>query len=137
MRYKSRTLISAGIKNLKLKSSIPGSYRDWELHAMREMRKRYPNEHLFKAFNGPIKIAYFICTAEGAQSILKDQEFDKKDFAYQFLIPWLGEGILISEGQKWHYRRKMLTAAFHYSILESFRVQMVELTQKGFYLDIY
>ena len=137
MRYKFRTLISAGIKNLKLKSSIPGSYRDWELHAMREMRKRYPNEHLFKAFNGPIKIAYFICTAEGAQSILKDQEFDKKDFAYQFLIPWLGEGILISEGQKWHHRRKMLTAAFHYSILESFREQMVELTQKGFHFDIH
>jgi len=134
-RLKSDTLISARIKNLKLKSSIPGSYRDWELHAMREMRKRYPNEHLFKAFNGPIKIAYFICTADGAQSILKNQEFDKKDFAYQFLIPWLGEGILISEGQKWHNRRKMLTAAFHYSILESFRGQMVELTQKGFDFD--
>ena len=117
---------------MKLKSSIPGSYRDWELHAMREIRKRYPNEHLFKAFNGPIKIAYFIATAEGAQSILKDQEFDKKYFAYQFLIPWLGEGILISEGQKWHYRRKMLTAAFHYSILESFRVQKGGLNSKGF-----
>ena len=112
--------------------SIPGSYRDWELHAMREMRKRYPTEHLFKSFNGPITVAYFICTAEGAQSILKNQEFDPKDFGYQFLVPWLGEGILISEGQKWHNRRKMLTASFHYSILDSFREQMVELTQEGF-----
>ena len=100
---------------------------------MREMRKRYPKEHLFKSFNGPITIAYFICTADGAEAILKNKEFDQKAFGYQFLIPWLGEGILISEGQKWHYRRKMLTASFHYSILESFREQMVDLTQKGFY----
>ena len=115
--------------------SIPGCYRDWELHVMREMRKRYPTEHLFKSFNGPITVAYFICTADGAQSILKNQEFDQKDFRYQFLVPWLGEGILISEGQKWHNRRKMLTASFHYSILDSFREQMVELTQEGFHFD--
>ena len=124
-------------QNLKLKSSIPGLLRDWELHAMREMRKRYPNEHFYKSFNGPLTIAYFVCSADGAQSILKNQEFDQKDFGYQFLVPWLGEGILISEGQKWHNRRKMLTASFHYSILDSFREQMVELTQDGFHFAVY
>lgn len=74
------------------KHSIPGSLRTWELHAMREMRKRYPNEHFFKCFNGPTTVAYFICTADGAESILKNKEFDQKDFGYQFLRPWLGEG---------------------------------------------
>ena len=66
------------------------------------------------------------------KSILKSKDFDKKGFGYKFMIPWLGEGILISEGQKWHNRRKMLTASFHYSVLESFREQMVEVAQKGF-----
>ena len=56
------------------------------------MRKRYPNEHFFKCFNGPTTVAYFICTADGAESILKNKEFDQKDFGYQFLRPWLGEG---------------------------------------------
>ena len=116
---------------------IPGSYRDWELHAMREMRKRYPNEHLFKTFMGPITVAYWVCTADGAQSVLKNQEFDDKDFRYRFFEPWLGEGLVVSNGQKWHTRRKMLTASFHYSILDSFREQMVELTQAGFYFDVY
>ena len=77
---------------MKLKTSIPGSDREWDLHAMREMRKRYPNEHIFKVFNGPITVGYWIFTADGAESILKNKEFDQKAFGYQFLRPWLGEG---------------------------------------------
>ena len=42
---------------------------------------------------GPITVAYFICTADGAESILKNKEFDTKYFGYQFFRPWLGEGI--------------------------------------------
>ena len=78
---------------LNLNNSIPGSFRKWELHAMREMRRRYPNEHIFKSFNGPVAVIYFICTADGAESILKNKDFDRKEFGYQFLVPWLGEGI--------------------------------------------
>ena len=103
---------------------------------MREMRKRYPNEHVFKVFNGPITVGYWIFTPEGAESLLKNKEFEQKAFGYQFLVPWLGEGILISKGQKWHNRRKMLTASFHYSILESYREQMVEITQERFRFDL-
>ena len=101
---------------------------------MREMRKRYPKEHIFKCFVGPITVVYWICTANGAESVLKNKDFDKKDLGYQLLVPWLGEGILISDGQKWHSRRKMLTASFHYSILESFREQMVESAQESLFL---
>lgn len=43
-----------------------------------------------------------------------------KSTTYFPLLPWLGTGLIVSGGDKWHKDRKTLTPAFHFKIMDEF-----------------
>ncbi|XP_052869107.1 cytochrome P450 4C1-like [Anopheles cruzii] len=48
----------------------------------------------------------------------------EKTIIYDFMMPWLGSGLVVSTGPKWAQRRKIITPTFHFKILEDFLVIM-------------
>lgn len=54
------------------------------------------------------------------EAIMSNQQTIQKNNLYSLLVNWLGDGLLISQGKKWFRRRKIITPAFHFKILEDF-----------------
>ncbi|CAH0714213.1 unnamed protein product, partial [Brenthis ino] len=62
--------------------------------------------------------------------ILSSPKFNSKQAPYNFLHRWLGEGLLVSNGNKWQHRRKLLTQAFHFNILKKYSQTFMEDTEE-------
>ncbi len=45
-----------------------------------------------------------------------------KSSEYDFLKPWLADGLLLSTGNKWFKMIKVITPTFHFKILDQFKV---------------
>ena len=68
---------------------------------------------------GP-QVQVLLTDPKDAEVVLGSQKLIDKSDEYEFLSHWLGTGLLISNGQKWFSRRKIITPTFHFKILEQF-----------------
>ncbi|XP_053324998.1 cytochrome P450 4B1-like [Spea bombifrons] len=69
-----------------------------------------------------------ICHPDYAKTILSRQD-PKDDFAYYFITPWIGKGLLVLSGQKWFQHRRLLTPGFHYDVLKPYVRLMSDCTK--------
>ena len=62
----------------------------------------------------------FITNPKDVEEILLNRKLTVKSDFYHFLKDWLGNGLILSDGEKWFQRRKIFSKSFHFKILEDF-----------------
>ncbi|XP_076636959.1 cytochrome P450 4g15-like [Colletes latitarsis] len=72
-----------------------------------------------RAFLGK-KLFIFLYHPQDVEIILSSTVHIDKSSDYRFFKPWLGDGLLISSGEKWRTHRKIIAPTFHLNVLKSF-----------------
>jgi len=92
-----------------------------------ERMLQFQDEGCSPIFMGPIPNLSIFDPNIIAQ-IVATNKHTHKSFFYDFMKPWLGDGLLISNGDKWKSRRRLTTPAFHFEVLKKFLDVMNEQT---------
>ncbi|XP_013103166.2 cytochrome P450 4d2 [Stomoxys calcitrans] len=66
------------------------------------------------------QLVIFCADPKILETLLSSTVHITKNNVYDMLSLWLGDGLLLSTGKKWHTRRKIITPSFHFKILEEF-----------------
>ncbi|XP_048238893.1 leukotriene-B4 omega-hydroxylase 3-like isoform X1 [Haliotis rufescens] len=118
----------------KFYNSLPGEpdfHWIWgNLHKVRgkatEVRMEYmdglmrKHKYFYRLWQGAFRPLIMCCHPDSVKLLLKTSEPKPMAGAYQFAVPWLGEGLLIASGQRWARSRRLLTPAFHFDILKPY-----------------
>ncbi|CAG4941072.1 unnamed protein product [Colias eurytheme] len=77
------------------------------------------DDSVIKVWIGP-RLLVFLYDPRDVELILSSHVHIDKADEYKFFKPWLGNGLLISTGQKWRSHRKLIAPTFHLNVLKSF-----------------
>lgn len=83
------------------------------------MFKTIYDQEVTAAYYGPQPFL-IATTPKAVESLLTNSENLNKAFLYGMMKPWIGNGILMIEKGKWRSRRKILTPAFHFRVLDDY-----------------
>lgn len=83
----------------------------------KDMSKSYKNGYRFYVFG---TLHYWPNCANEIEFLFNSTKYTDKSLVYNYLRPMIGEGLLCSKSTKWSQRRRILTPAFHFNILQKF-----------------
>eukprot|EP00058_Branchiostoma_floridae_P025593 XP_002611083.1 hypothetical protein BRAFLDRAFT_205999 [Branchiostoma floridae] len=123
------TLVRKQREDARVLEKFPGPPRHWLLGHVHKVRMQLMSlqwaddmaaEYVYgyPVWFGPV--GYLNVThPEYTKTILATTE-PKDEFVYRFIKPWIGDGLLVSHGQKWFRNRRLLTPAFHFGVLQPY-----------------
>lgn len=82
-------------------------------------QKSFEYNEVIRLWIGP-RLMVFLVDPRDVEVILSSHVYIDKSTEYRFFKPWLGNGLLISSGQKWRSHRKLIAPTFHLNVLKSF-----------------
>lgn len=88
-------------------------------HMLQNVHKLFPDEGIARFWLG-LKPVVILFSPENIEPVLTSTTVLNKADEYRFFEPWIGEGLVTSRANKWRFRRKILTPAFHFRILSDF-----------------
>ncbi|XP_018909245.2 cytochrome P450 4V2 [Bemisia tabaci] len=86
----------------------------------------------YKEFGGIFRHWYawvsfvFVAEANYAELYFTSKSLEEKADMYKLFHDWLGQGLITSNGALWHERRKLITPAFHFNVLNALHETLVQ-----------
>ncbi|XP_068592039.1 cytochrome P450 4B1-like [Cebidichthys violaceus] len=137
--YKLTILLAQRRYALRSVETFPGPPAHWlfgnikefkhdgtDLHRTVKWAQQY--NYAFPLWFGPFVCVLNIQHPDYVKTVFKSTE-PKDKLAYRFLVPWIGEGLLVSNGPKWFRNRRLLTPGFHYDVLKPYINLMSDSTK--------